>query len=414
MKDIKIVIGANFGDEGKGLMTNYFSSKPNTIVVCSNGGAQRGHTVFEPTTDTRHVFHHFGSGTLNEADTYLPKYYILNPIVFNQEYEELSKCVENFNVYINPACMITTPLDMMANQIKEQFRGNNRHGSCGTGIFETITRYKAGVTALNYDIISEYYTEKFKKENIQLPKEWAATFYDKNIFKMFIEYDYPLMRQRTIVTSDDILKEYDNIVFEAGQGLLLDQNNTAYFPHLTPSNTGIKNPAKIINSVNWEEEIKVETCYVSRTYLTRHGAGPFKTECWKEEINPAIHDKTNEPNSWQGTLRYGFLNIKDMIDRCYNDFKSVNINNNMLSVAFTHLNEYNIDLSSVKLCLDNCNVHHKGLYLSKEEPNVEYLKLGKNVNNEYQSYSGNCKSARNRNNCRNQRNHSRICAVSNL
>ena len=64
MKDIKIVIGANFGDEGKGLMTDYFSSNPNTIVVCSNGGAQRGHTVFESTTGTRHVFHHFGSGTL--------------------------------------------------------------------------------------------------------------------------------------------------------------------------------------------------------------------------------------------------------------------------------------------------------------------------------------------------------------
>ena len=259
MKDIKIVIGANFGDEGKGLMTNYFSSNPNTIVVCSNGGAQRGHTVFEPTTGIRHVFHHFGSGTLKGADTYLPKYYILNPIVFNQEYEELSEYIEDLNIYINPACMITTPLDMMANQIKEQSRGNNRHGSCGTGIFETITRYKAGVTALNYDIISEYYTEKFKKENIQLSKEWVATFYDKNIFKMFIEYDYPLMKQRSTVAFDNILKKYNHIVFEAGQGLLLDQNNTAYFPHLTPSNTGIKNPAEIINNINWEEEIKVET-----------------------------------------------------------------------------------------------------------------------------------------------------------
>lgn len=64
MKDIKIVIGANFGDEGKGLMTDYFSQKSNSIVVCSNGGAQRGHTVTTPTA-IRHVFHHFGSGTGN-------------------------------------------------------------------------------------------------------------------------------------------------------------------------------------------------------------------------------------------------------------------------------------------------------------------------------------------------------------
>lgn len=370
MKDIKIVIGANFGDEGKGLMTNYFSSNPNTIVVCSNGGAQRGHTVFEPITGTRHVFHHFGSGILKGADTYLPKYYILNPIVFNQEYEELSEYIKDLNIYINPACMITTPLDMMANQIKEQSRGNNKHGSCGTGIFETITRYKAGVTALNYDIISEYYTEKFKKENIQLSKEWVTTFYDKNIFKLFIEYDYPLMKQRSTVAFDNILKKYNHIVFEAGQGLLLDQNNTAYFPHLTPSNTGIKNPAEIINNINWEEEITVETCYVSRTYLTRHGAGPFKTECRKEEINHSIHDKTNEPNAWQDSLRYGFLNIKDMLDRCYNDFKSVKMDNAIFSIAITHLNEYQLDLSNVKFHLNHYNAKDKRLYLSKEEAAV--------------------------------------------
>lgn len=57
MKDIKIVCGSNWGDEGKGLMTDYFSQKPNSIVVCSNGGAQRGHTVTTPDR-IRHVFHH--------------------------------------------------------------------------------------------------------------------------------------------------------------------------------------------------------------------------------------------------------------------------------------------------------------------------------------------------------------------
>ena len=210
MSNVKVVIGSNFGDEGKGLMTDYFCAEAkkrneSCIVVLSNGGAQRGHTVVTP-DGIRHVFHHFGSGTLKGADTYLPKYYILNPIVFNQEYEELSEFVKYLKIYVNPACMITTPFDMMANQIKEQSRGNNRHGSCGTGIFETITRYKAGVTALNYDIISEYYTEKFKKENIQLSKEWATTFYDKNIFKMFIEYDYPLMKQRSAIAMMIFLK----------------------------------------------------------------------------------------------------------------------------------------------------------------------------------------------------------------
>ena len=114
MKDIKIVIGANFGDEGKGLMTDYFSQKSNSIVVCSNGGAQRGHTVTTPTA-IRHVFHHFGSGTFNNASTYLSEDFILNPIIFKQEYDELVKLNHNPNVYINQNCMITTPFDMIAN-----------------------------------------------------------------------------------------------------------------------------------------------------------------------------------------------------------------------------------------------------------------------------------------------------------
>ena len=66
MKTVKIVIGANFGDEGKGLMTDYFASKNNnSIVVMHNGGAQRGHTVVTP-EGIRHVFHHFPQGLIQE------------------------------------------------------------------------------------------------------------------------------------------------------------------------------------------------------------------------------------------------------------------------------------------------------------------------------------------------------------
>lgn len=65
MKDIKIVIGGSFGDEGKGLITNYFSQKKNSIVICSNGGAQRGHTVTSP-DGIRHVFHHLDLAHLME------------------------------------------------------------------------------------------------------------------------------------------------------------------------------------------------------------------------------------------------------------------------------------------------------------------------------------------------------------
>lgn len=343
MKDIKIVIGSNYGDEGKGLMTDYFSQKPNSIVICSNGGSQRGHTVITE-NDTRHVFHHFGSGSFNGAATYLPEMFIVNPIIFKQEYDELLNfgCTPTTYVYSN--CMVTTPFDMMANQIIEESRDKNKHGSCGFGIFETIRRYKAGIIDLDYGI-RDYYIDLFKKENIRLSPEWSEIFYDNGIFEHFLE-DWDFMNNHIIAVSDNyFLNQFDNIIFEAGQGLLLDQNNKKFFPYLTPSNTGIRNPMKIIEGVNWIDNINIEVCYVTRTYMTRHGAGPFPTECEKNKINKEMYDRTNVSNPFQDTLRYGKLDIHDLYKRIINDIGSYKCKK---SIAVTHCNEFFIDENNLK------------------------------------------------------------------
>ena len=183
MKDIKIVIGANFGDEGKGKLTDYYTKNAdNCIVVCSNGGAQRGHTVLK-SDGTRHVFHHFGSGTLNGADTYLPEDFILNPLVFREEWEELKNLGWEPYVYVHGKCMITNPLDMMANQIIEKSRGNDKHGSCGMGIYNTIQRYKKQI----YTFTSSwsYYMNMFKSMGITLSEQ------EEELFNPFKNPGYP-------------------------------------------------------------------------------------------------------------------------------------------------------------------------------------------------------------------------------
>lgn len=353
MKDIKIVVGGNLGDEGKGLMTDYFSQRKNSIVVCSNGGAQRGHTVVTP-NGIRHVFHHFGSGTFNGASTYLSEDFICNPIIFKQEYDELINLRYRPEVHINENCMITTPWDMMTNQIIEESRGKDKHGSCGLGIFETIKRYKAGVTDVNFSI-RDYYLEKFEKEKLSLSDKWKKLFFDDGIFHHFVD-DLAFMNVHSVETkTNDFLNDFDNIVFEAAQGLLLDQNNIDYFPHLTPSNTGIKNPQKIIENTTWTDEINVETCYVSRTYLTRHGAGKFLSECDKSDINSEMYDKTNIPNPHQDTLRYGLLDVDQLHKRCIDDLSDYKCKK---SIAFTHINEYQINKTKVNDIFNGWNVYY--------------------------------------------------------
>jgi adenylosuccinate synthase len=60
---------------------------------------------------------------------------------------------------------------------------------------------------------------------------------------------------------------------------------------------------------------EIEVCYVTRTYITRHGAERFDTECNKSEINDHIIDLTNIPNPFQDSIRYGFIDddIKNRI-----------------------------------------------------------------------------------------------------
>ena len=136
----RAVIGSNYGDEGKGLITDYLCHKyESDIVVRSNGGAQAGHTVETPKGD-RHVFGHFSSGFFNGATTYLSKYFVANPFLFWKEYHILSKYRLDNRVLFDPRCIITTPYDMLINQMIEDRRGENKHGSCGVGFGETIQR----------------------------------------------------------------------------------------------------------------------------------------------------------------------------------------------------------------------------------------------------------------------------------
>lgn len=90
----------------------------------------------------------------------------------------------------------------------------------------------------------------------------------------------------------------------------------------------------------------VEVCYVTRTYLTRHGAGAFDGECDKSEINGSMKDKTNVPNPYQGSIRYGKLDVNELVNRIKKDIGEHSYN---VSLAVTHLNEFeNKELLTLK------------------------------------------------------------------
>lgn len=365
MTEVKVVIGANFGDEGKGLMTDYFCNqskihKKSSIVVLSNGGSQRGHTV--DTADGRtHVFHHFGSGAYSGSPTYCPSEYIINPMTYVQEWEDLIKDGANTKLFYNKYCKWTTPYDIIINQILEESRGDKRHGSCGVGIWETEYRYSN--TKLHYtlsefnlmptdskvtylkELRDGYCINRLRGQGVDIiPEEWKDIYYSESLIMHYLKDINFFCSTATQTENLNILNDYDTVIFENGQGLLLDQSlESMYGDNLTPSNTGSANSIKLINNVN--RKVDVELCYVSRTYMTRHGAGRFETECNKSNINPIINDLHNITNQFQGSLRYGELIIPNLMSRIDLDsYVGAKKLNAKVSVAFTHTNELDIDV----------------------------------------------------------------------
>lgn len=310
----RIVIGANFGDEGKGLVTDYLCANHGAgVVVRFNGGAQAGHTVATPEGE-RHVFHHFGSGTLCDVPTFLSQFFVCNPILFFKELDELIALGYHPEVSAHPDCLVTTLWDMLINQQIEESRGSKRHGSCGVGFHETQNRSKLKELKITMgdlwdggkrleqqleEIRSKYFEFRTKAKCVDFTGEAIPRFIE--LCTRFADYVSPMG-----------IGQCKDPVFEGAQGLLLDQDNKQYFPHVTHSSTGMKNVNELCRQAGITEK---EIYYVSRTYLTRHGAGPLP----KEDASLSFDDTTNNPNDWQGTIRFAPLEPRGLKERCSAD-----------------------------------------------------------------------------------------------
>ena len=350
--EIKIIIGANYGDEGKGLAADYFAGQANNdniLGVLTNGTAQRGHTV--TLTDGRtHVFHHFSSATFQGADTYICKDFTVNPIIFIKELAELKyEFSDHFCIYIHPECKVVTPFDMLKNLQEREISG--LHNTCGAGYWNTLDRYNTDIEPLTFGEVMrmdpvqlEYSLNQIYKYHFPKDNPLLVDIDIKGLIRHFIS-DIWLMNGKVKIANDSILNKYGTLIFENGQGLLIgEQNPTANWTFCTPSNTGIYTAMKMIED-NHLLVHDIEVCYVSRTYLTRHGDGCFEHEIAKENINPKIYDFTNIPNVNQGTLRYGKLDTQELRKRIDADFGQTALQTRYYtkSIMLTHWNEYKLD-----------------------------------------------------------------------
>jgi len=320
------VIGLGFGDEGKGLVTDYLCRKDPSpkLVFRFSGGHQCGHNVWNEKTS--HIFCNFGSGTLVDCPTYWSRYCTFEPIGFIKEYTILKEKKITPKIFIHPDCRVTTPFDITANWNSDEIT----HGTTGTGFFKTITRHKKiplSVADLFYATVLQMKLTTIKDYYDGAPLEGYGTWEFNKAITTLQE-----LIQKNIVVITDRVPLFENIIFEGSQGLLLDQN-IGFFPHVTPSNIGVTNIL--------EMGYTLDSVYlVTRAYQTRHGNGPMTNENLTLKIKAP--KETNQENRFQGKFRTSVLDL-DLLEYAVNKaFYGNHISRNIVVTCLDHLSNYSL------------------------------------------------------------------------
>ena len=385
MQKIKVIIGANYGDEGKGLAADFFGArsavKNRTVNVLTNGGPQRGHTA-ELADGRRHVFKHFGAASFRDAASYFAPQYMVNPMEFVREYDVLCSIHSAPQAFMHPECRFTTPWDMLTNQLLQEKRGI--HNSCGFGIWETVLRYQRGfgVSFGTFAAMSReeriaylralrdcYFAGRIRELEIAgspaemkqksacrpecLQEAGLEDFFFSDDLLFHFEEDCETMRLACPLRRESFLESFQTVLFENGQGLLLDGNAPAEQEFTTPSTTG---SGRVFHTIErFFREADVEVCYITRSYLTRHGDGSMEGEIGSlqcGDLLPGVKaDATNVENRFQGILRYGMMDVDSLAERIRTDYaqcRGASRNFYHPSVMITHLNEFaGIDTDSL-------------------------------------------------------------------
>ena len=314
------VVDLGFGDSGKGTLTAYLcqiNNKP--LVVRYSGGHNAGHTVVKD--GIRHVFSSFGSGTLQGVPTFWDKKCTFSPTAFLNELNVLRSLGVNPKIFVHGKCPVTTDFDIVKN-INENT--SNGHGSVGVGLGATFQREE--------DFYSLLVEDLFFPSVVEAKLELIKKYYGLsgcNYTKEFLEECEKVLYHIQVVNVADY-SDYENIIYEGSQGLLLDQNY-GFFPHVTRSSVGF-------NGIN---DYVDKLYYVTRAYQTRHGNGPMTNEAVPHTI--AKNSKETNVDNYQGEFRRTLLDVDLLKYSLLKDLQSEKCMYNKKYLAITCLDHIDHD-----------------------------------------------------------------------
>ncbi|MBP6429687.1 MAG: adenylosuccinate synthase [Bacteroidales bacterium] len=352
MNKIDVLLGLQWGDEGKGKIVDVLTPQYD-IIARFQGGPNAGHTLeFQ---GTKHVLNIIPSGIFHsEKQNIIGNGVLIEPLIFQREIRDLKArdVNPNQNLFVSKKAHLIIPSHRMLDMANEQEKGKQKIGSTLKGIGPSYTDKIARVGLRVGDILKSNWLAKYnnlKQDHLRLLKSLG---HDLDSFQIdetpFLEYEKRWLESlETLKTFkfidseyflNDALKQGKKILAEGAQGSMLDIDFGSY-PFVTSSNTitaGVCSGLGIAPS-------KIGRVYgLCKAYCTRVGSGPFPTELF-DATGDKLRQAGREFGSTTGRpRRCGWIDIPALNYAC--------MLNGVTDLVVTKVDVMN-DFDTVKMCV---------------------------------------------------------------
>ncbi len=301
-----VVIGAQWGDEGKGKIVDLLTDRAD-VVVRFQGGHNAGHTLVIDGAKT--ILHLIPSGVLHyDVQCLIGNGVVLSPTALMEEIEllEQAEIPIRERLWISQACPLILPVHIALDQAREKARGEHAIGTTGRGIGPAYEDKVARRSIRTGDLKNPNLLANKLKELLEYHNFVLTNFYRQK------PVDYQQILDETLKTGDQISSMLTNVteqlynfhvsgknvLYEGAQGAMLDIDHGTY-PYVTSSNTtaGSASIGTGIGPKNFDYILGI-----AKAYSTRVGHGPFPTEL-HDDIGQFLTDKGCEFGATTGRRR---------------------------------------------------------------------------------------------------------------
>jgi adenylosuccinate synthase len=314
MNKVDVLLGLQWGDEGKGKIVDFLAPRYE-VVARFQGGPNAGHTLeFD---GIKHVLHQIPSGIFREGTrNVIGNGVVLDPVVFRKEIDSLAKYNLDLasSLFISRKAQLIVPSHKLLDQAYEKAKGENKIGSTLRGIGPAYQDKAARMGLRVGDVQSGNFREKFKSltsAHFAILKNFDLQYNWPELVDPFFEGIETLKRFRLIDSEyflNEELRRGSSILAEGAQGSLLDIDFGSY-PFVTSSNTIT---AGACTGLGLAPRHIGEVFGIFKAYSTRVGSGPFPTELFDAE-GEAIRKQGNEFGSTTGRpRRCGWLDLPSL------------------------------------------------------------------------------------------------------